>query len=75
MVAIDRTFKRPTDVDVLIGDSTKAREKLGWKPTVHFSELINIMIMHDLALAKREKLDHSFLRSCQNTFAVNKELV
>ncbi|MER3453019.1 MAG: GDP-mannose 4,6-dehydratase [Acidimicrobiia bacterium] len=44
----DPRFMRPADVDVLIGDPTKARQKLGWKPTVTFPELVSMMVRHDL---------------------------
>lgn len=50
----DDRFLRPAEVDVLIGDASKAREKLGWKPEVGFRELIEMMVAHDLAVeAKR----------------------
>ena len=47
----DPKFFRPAEVDLLIGDATKAREKLGWKPEVSFPELVKMMVEHDL---KRE---------------------
>jgi GDPmannose 4,6-dehydratase len=49
-VRVDERFIRPADVDQLVGDATKAREKLGWAPEVTFEELIGMMIEHDLAL-------------------------
>ena len=45
----DERFMRPAEVDMLIGDATKAREKLGWKPTVSFTELVHMMVDSDLA--------------------------
>jgi GDPmannose 4,6-dehydratase len=54
-VEIDQRYFRPTEVDVLLGDSTKAREKLGWKPKVGFYQLIDMMIDADMELAKKEK--------------------
>jgi len=54
-IAIDQRYFRPTEVDALLGDSTKARKKLGWRPKVGFDELINIMVEADLELAKKEK--------------------
>jgi GDPmannose 4,6-dehydratase len=45
----DPKFYRPAEVDLLIGDPTKAREKLGWKPEVDFPGLIKMMVAHDLA--------------------------
>ena len=47
-VHVDERYMRPADVDCLIGDSTKAHEKLGWEPTVAFEELIRIMVRHDV---------------------------
>ena len=49
-VRVDERFIRPADVDQLVGDASKAREKLGWAPEVTFEELIGMMIKHDLAL-------------------------
>ena len=47
-VVIDPTFKRPAEVDVLLGDARKARERLGWEPKVHFPELVRMMAQADL---------------------------
>ena len=44
----DPKFFRPAEVDLLIGDSSKAREKLGWKPEVDFPSLVKMMVAHDL---------------------------
>jgi len=46
----DPKFYRPAEVDLLIGDPSKAREQLGWKPEVDFPTLINMMVDNDLAL-------------------------
>jgi GDPmannose 4,6-dehydratase len=54
-VEVDSRYFRPTEVDVLLGDSTKARKMLGWKPKVSFEKLIDMMIAADLELAKKEK--------------------
>jgi GDPmannose 4,6-dehydratase len=48
-VTHDTRFDRPAEVDLLVGDSTKAREQLGWQPTVRFPELIQTMVEADLA--------------------------
>jgi GDPmannose 4,6-dehydratase len=53
-VGFDESLLRPAEVDVLTGDASKAREKLGWEPQVSFDELVAIMIDHDLELARRE---------------------
>jgi GDPmannose 4,6-dehydratase len=48
-VEIDPRYFRPAEVDELLGDATKARERLGWEPSVTFAELVRIMVDHDLA--------------------------
>jgi GDPmannose 4,6-dehydratase len=53
-VKYDRRYERPAEVELLIGDPAKARQKLGWEPKVKFKELVKIMVDHDLDLAKRE---------------------
>jgi GDPmannose 4,6-dehydratase len=54
-VVIDPKYFRPTEVDVLLGDATKAAKKLGWKPKVSFELLIDMMIECDMELANKEK--------------------
>jgi GDPmannose 4,6-dehydratase len=54
LVEIDPRYFRPTEVDVLIGDPTKAITKLGWKPKVHLPELVKMMVTNDMELAERE---------------------
>jgi GDPmannose 4,6-dehydratase len=54
-VEIDPWYYRPSEVDVLQGDATKARKQLGWEPKVGFKELVRLMIDHDLVLARSEK--------------------
>jgi GDPmannose 4,6-dehydratase len=54
-VAVDPRYLRPTEVDVLQGDASKARQKLGWRPEVDFDGLIDRMVEHDLMLARREQ--------------------
>ena len=53
-VEIDPRYFRPTEVDVLLGDPSKAKRKLGWKPRVGFKELVKMMVEHDLELARQE---------------------
>ncbi len=53
-VVVDPKFIRPADVDLLVGDATKARTKLGWEPTVTFEELIQMMVDADLEALKKE---------------------
>jgi GDPmannose 4,6-dehydratase len=55
-VEIDPGFFRPTEVDHLCGDSSRARAELGWKPDVAFLELVAMMVDHDLELAGRDRL-------------------
>jgi len=52
-VKIDSRFVRPAEVDMLLGDSTYAHEKLGWKPRVSFSELVKMMVDYDLEKYKK----------------------
>jgi GDPmannose 4,6-dehydratase len=52
-VVQDPRFMRPAEVDLLIGDCTKAQEKLGWTPTVGFTELVEMMVDSDLELTKK----------------------
>jgi GDPmannose 4,6-dehydratase len=54
-VQIDPWYYRPTEVDYLQGDASKARRELGWEPKVGFQELVRLMVDHDLILAKEEK--------------------
>jgi GDPmannose 4,6-dehydratase len=54
-VKIDQRYFRPAEVDLLLADPTKAREKLGWRPRVTFTELVERMVDSDLDLAAREK--------------------
>ena len=54
LIEIDPRYFRPTEVDVLLGDASKARKELGWKPTTTFHELIDLMTDSDLALAEKE---------------------
>jgi len=53
-VEIDSRYFRPTEVDRLVGDFSKAKKALGWKPQVGFKDLVRIMVEADLELAKRE---------------------
>jgi GDPmannose 4,6-dehydratase len=53
-VAFDERYLRPAEVDLLLGDSTKARTKLGWRPKVDFDALVRMMVDADMELAQRE---------------------
>jgi len=57
-VEIDKRYFRPTEVDVLLGDSSKAQKALGWKPETTFDQLIDMMIKTDLEAAEKEKVLH-----------------
>jgi GDPmannose 4,6-dehydratase len=54
IVEIDPVYFRPTEVDLLIGDPSKAIKKLDWKPKVKLPELVRMMVDHDMKLAKKE---------------------
>jgi GDPmannose 4,6-dehydratase len=53
-VRIDERYLRPSEVDLLLADSSKARRELGWEPSVSFPDLVRRMVDHDLALARAE---------------------
>ncbi len=54
LVRIDPAYFRPTEVDLLIGDASKAKEKLGWRPKTVFAQLVKEMVASDLAAARKE---------------------
>jgi GDPmannose 4,6-dehydratase len=54
-VAIDPNYFRPTEVDLLLGDASKARRNFGWEPTTSFEELVRLMVEADWRLAKEER--------------------
>jgi GDPmannose 4,6-dehydratase len=54
-VETDPRYFRPTEVDYLLGDASKARQRLGWQPKVSFEELVRLMVEHDLELARQEQ--------------------
>ncbi|MCH8166095.1 MAG: GDP-mannose 4,6-dehydratase [Planctomycetes bacterium] len=54
-IEIDPRYYRPTEVDELVGDASKAKRKLGWKPKTTVQEMARMMVEHDLELASREK--------------------
>jgi GDPmannose 4,6-dehydratase len=56
LVRIDPRYFRPTEVDSLLGDSSKARRELGWAPQISFEELVTEMVEADLELARRDAL-------------------
>lgn len=55
VVGVDPAYYRPTEVDILIGDNTKARTKLGWEPEYDLKALCQDMIVHDVELMKKEE--------------------
>jgi GDPmannose 4,6-dehydratase len=54
-VVVDEKLFRPAEVDLLIGDATRAREELGWKPKVSFRQLVEMMVDADLERARKNK--------------------
>ena len=56
IIAVDPDYFRPTEVDLLIGDPTKSKTKLGWKPKYDLKSMISEMVKSDLQRVKRKKL-------------------
>lgn len=56
LVSVDPRYFRPTEVDTLLGDASKARKKLGWRPRVTFRQLVSEMVKEDLMIAERDDL-------------------
>ena len=65
---MDPNYFRPTEVDLLIGDATKANKKLGWVPEYNLQELVSEMMDSDVKLMKKEQ----FLKENQNNFSMGK---
>jgi GDPmannose 4,6-dehydratase len=55
LIEIDARYFRPTEVDLLLGDASKAQQKLGWRPRTDFDSLVTMMVDADLVMAEREK--------------------
>jgi GDPmannose 4,6-dehydratase len=68
IVKVDPRYFRPTEVETLLGDPTKAKEKLGWTPKITFEELVKEMMESDLQIAKRDSLvkKHGFKAPASN---------
>jgi GDPmannose 4,6-dehydratase len=62
IVAVDPRYFRPTEVETLLGDATKAQRELGWKPQITFDQLVAEMVDTDLSNAQRDALviEHGF---------------
>ena len=56
VVAVDPRYFRPTEVEALLGDPSKAKEKLGWTPVITLQQMVKEMMEHDLNHAKRDLL-------------------
>jgi len=68
LVAVDPRYFRPTEVETLLGDPTKARQKLGWNSRVTFRELVSEMVREDLRIAERDSL---CIKNGFDTFSYN----
>ena len=55
LIEVDPSYFRPIDVELLIGDASKAKKKLGWQPKVEFNELVELMVSHDINLVANSK--------------------
>ena len=69
LVEVDPAYFRPTEVETLLGDPAKAKQKLGWVPEISFEELVEEMVYHDLNEAKK----NAFLKENGYEFSVSKE--
>ncbi|RYG84099.1 MAG: GDP-mannose 4,6-dehydratase, partial [Alphaproteobacteria bacterium] len=56
IVRVDPRYFRPSEVETLLGDATKAKQKLGWEPKTSFAELVTEMVREDLKSAERDQL-------------------
>ena len=56
IIAVDSKYFRPTEVETLLGDPSKAKEKLGWEPEIPFHELVTDMVKQDLIAAQKDRL-------------------
>lgn len=68
VVKVDAKYYRPTEVDLLIGDASKAQEKLGWKPTYSLKDMVSEMVESDLTLFKKEQVLHKGGFAIKNEF-------
>jgi GDP-L-fucose synthase len=73
-VKVDPRYFRPTEVETLLGDPTKAKEKLGWTPQTSFDELVAEMVREDLKSAERDELvkKHGYAQAVNDFFALEK---
>ena len=69
IIKIDPRYFRPAEVETLLGDPTKAKEKLGWVPRITLDEMVQEMVAHDLDQARQ----HAFLKSNGFKVAVGRE--
>ena len=56
IIRVDQRYFRPTEVESLLGDPSKAKQELGWEPRISFDELVQEMVLTDLEMAKRDAL-------------------
>ena len=63
-VVVDKKYVRPVDVDVLVGDYSKAKANLGWEPLVSFEELVRIMVDEDMKRLE-ERVRHGLEKPCK----------
>ena len=68
IVAVDPRYFRPTEVESLLGDPSKAKSKLGWEPKITFAEMVSEMVLEDLKAAERDHLDkeHRYKKMAYN---------
>jgi GDPmannose 4,6-dehydratase len=69
VIKIDPRYYRPTEVETLLGDASKAKEKLGWVPEITLDQMIKEMVAYDLDQARQ----HALLREHGHSISVGKE--
>ncbi len=65
-VAVDPMYFRPTEVETLLGDASKAKKKLGWTPKITFEQLVEEMVKYDLTLAQNEEKAGAHIKVLRN---------
>ena len=71
VISIDPRYFRPTEVDTLLGDPSKAKEKLGWQPEISFEQMVEEMVDHDVQDAMRDAISNKSGFTIPDSFEAN----